>query len=76
MNSAFLDRLEGLVRDERATKEEGIREAVHPCFASKDSRNLTSNTPKQQPPNAHLDPDPEESSSNWTEEAGELRADG
>lgn len=61
VNTAFLDRLEGLSRG-RETGE------GDPSSASEDFRLF--NTPgQQQLPPVHLDPDPEQRCSNWTEEA-------
>lgn len=74
VNSAFLDKLEGRGRgSENETKGRGIREAEDPCFASESFRDQSSNIPGQQLRLAYLDPDPEQSWSSRTEEAGELR---
>ncbi|XP_076603455.1 epithelial-stromal interaction protein 1 [Chaetodon auriga] len=70
VNSAFLDKLEGRGRGtENETKGEGIQEAEYPCFASEDFRHNQFNSAGQHFPLAHLDPDPEQSCSGWTEEA-------
>ncbi|XP_051259286.1 epithelial-stromal interaction protein 1 [Dicentrarchus labrax] len=70
VNSAFLDKLVGRGREsERETKGEGTQEAEYPCFASEDFGHQPPKTPGQQRPFTHLDPDPEQSCSGWTEEA-------
>ncbi|KAG8000983.1 hypothetical protein GBF38_018375 [Nibea albiflora] len=69
VNSAFLEKLEGRGREsENETKGRGIREAEDPCFASEGFRDQSSNIPAQQLRLAHLDPEPEQSCSGWTEE--------
>lgn len=66
VNSDFLDKLEG--RGSGGKKGEGGQEAECP---SEDFRHQLSNTPGQQLPLTHLNADPEQSCSDWTEEAGE-----
>ncbi|XP_070770740.1 epithelial-stromal interaction protein 1 [Enoplosus armatus] len=68
VNSAFLDRLEGR-ESEKEAKGGGVREAERPSLVSEDFRRQPSNTPGQQLPLAHLNPDPEQSCCDWTEEA-------
>ncbi|XP_070694247.1 epithelial-stromal interaction protein 1 [Pempheris klunzingeri] len=68
VNSAFLDKLEGR-GSEGETRGEGIREAERPSLAREDFRHQPSGPPRQQLPLAHLNPDPERSCFDWTEEA-------
>ncbi|XP_044073281.1 epithelial-stromal interaction protein 1 isoform X2 [Siniperca chuatsi] len=68
VNSAFLDKLEGH-ESERETKGESVREAEYPFLASEDFRHQPSSTPGQQLPLAHMNLDPEQSCSDWTQEA-------
>ncbi|XP_026151900.1 epithelial-stromal interaction protein 1 isoform X2 [Mastacembelus armatus] len=67
VNSAFLDKLEGRGRNEDV-KQESVWEAAFPGVASEDIRHPS--TTGQQPILTHLKPDPEQSSSNWTQEVG------
>ncbi|XP_028447058.1 epithelial-stromal interaction protein 1 [Perca flavescens] len=63
VNSAFLDKLQGR-GSESETREEGVREAECPFMSTEED------TPRNQLPIAHLNPDPEQSYYDWTDEAG------
>ncbi|KAA8593109.1 hypothetical protein FQN60_018564 [Etheostoma spectabile] len=63
VNSAFLDKLEGR-GSEKKTKEEAVWEAERPFMSTKED------TPRNQLPVVHLNPDPEQSYYDWTDEAG------
>ncbi|XP_049449929.1 epithelial-stromal interaction protein 1 isoform X3 [Epinephelus fuscoguttatus] len=70
VNLAFLDRLEGQGRrSEKETQEGGFQGEENPVLAPEDFRHQPSNQTGQQPPLAHLTPDPEQSYSGWTEES-------
>lgn len=76
MNAAFLDKLEGRGRgSENNAKMEGVQEAESPRLVSEDFRHQPSTATEQQVHLAHVKPDPEQSFSDWTEEAGELSMD-
>ncbi|XP_034741788.1 epithelial-stromal interaction protein 1 [Etheostoma cragini] len=63
VNSAFLDKLEGR-GSEKETKEEAVWEVERPFMSTNED------TPRNQLPVVHLNPDPEQGYYDWTDEAG------